>query len=240
MGGSPLDDLLSIIALSLAPGLLWLWFFTRYDPQPEPDSRLLVTFALGGLATLPAALLEAPFSPLLRGGPWPVQLVTLVAVVGLGEELAKAAALYVGGVRTRAFDQVVDGIMYSTAAALGFAVVENVFYGRAFGLEVAPVRAGLASLAHVAFSGLVGYGAGIYRMGYGDRLAPAAGLLQAALFHGLYNFLLLRPLLPAVLVPLLPGVLLILLFRRIGIARALDAEADEPAGRMAGRPRDPL
>ena len=126
----------------LVPGLLWLWFFyTRDRYEPEPKKVVLLTFVLGGLSAGPAVLLEFaaeglfPFHEqltraVLFGGGIPLGTAAALCflVIGPIEELCKFGATAVYAARHRAFDEPLDGVIYASAAALGFASVENMLY----------------------------------------------------------------------------------------------------------------
>lgn len=209
----------AVFLASLAPGLFWLWYFNRYDVrEKEPAARLGICLLAGALAVVPALSWEAPFRELLQGSPpLPVRLAASFLVVGLGEELFKLLAVYLASFHSREFNEPMDGIIYAISAAIGFSVVENILYISAFGLAVAPLRGTVATLAHIAFSGLAGYYLGQAK--FADRPLPsiALGLIVAAFAHGLYDFLLITQLVtPLVLVLLIGGFqyLLLLAIRR--------------------------
>ncbi len=84
-----------LLLISVGPGLAWVWYFSRQDPEREPGFMLLRTFFTGALAVLPAALLEIPLRPALAE----TQTVTAAAflallAIGFIEEGAKCAAAY--------------------------------------------------------------------------------------------------------------------------------------------------
>lgn len=192
--------LLILIGVSLIPALLWMWFFRAQDScEKERPKTLLVSFVAGMLAVAPAILLEEPFRTLMETGSTAARILIAFGVVGLGEEALKLLAVYWSVYRRPEFNEVVDGMIYSIAAALGFAGVENLLYTMTFGVRVAPVRALVSSLAHGAFSGLAGYYLGLARFNYGDvRWMVFRGLCIAALLHGLYNTLLMLKLISPV------------------------------------------
>lgn len=185
--------MLTVFLASLVPGLFWLWYFNRYDVgDKEPPSRLALAMLFGALAVIPALSWEAPFRDLLQtSNSLPVQLALAFFVVGLGEEFFKLAAVYLAAAKSKHFSEPMDGIIYAIATSIGFSVVENVLYISAFGLVVAPLRGTIATLAHIAFSGLGGYFLGKAR--FLDKPLPtiALGLLAATVAHGLYDFLLI-------------------------------------------------
>lgn len=206
--------MLAVLLASLLPGLFWLWYFNRYDVgDKEPFSRFILCMLFGALAVIPALSWEAPFSDLLQSSnSLPVQLGLSFFVVGLGEELFKLVAVYLAVARSEHFSEPMDGIIYAIATAIGFSVVENILYISAFGLMVAPLRGTIATLAHIAFSGLAGYYLGKAQFSTKSLPHMALGLATASFAHGLYDFLLITRLVsPIILVLLIFGLQYILL-----------------------------
>lgn len=183
-----------VFLASLIPGALWVWYFYRQDRgEKEPFGLLLWTFAAGMAAVVPAALWETPFRELLVNPPAPVyRFAASVLVVGLGEEALKLLAAYLAAFRRPAFDEPADGIVYAAAASLGFASLENLFYVLAFGLEIAPVRAVVTTLAHASFGGVAGLYLGLSLKTPERRGALVAqGLARAAFLHGVYDYVII-------------------------------------------------
>lgn len=195
-----MTPLLLVVLASVVPGLLWVWFFYRYDSyEPEPKRLIYRTFVAGMVAVLPAALLEMPVRGLTARSPSLIVLflVTLFGV-GLVEEGLKLFVVYREPYRSPEFDEVMDGIIYGTTAGLGFATLESFLYIIRFGLGVAPARALLTTLAHASFTGLAGYYLGLAKFGPPEsrfgRLVR--GLGYATLLHALYDFLIISRLAP--------------------------------------------
>ena len=185
--------MLYVLLASLLPGLFWLWYFNRYDVgDREPLSKLLLCLVFGAIAVIPALSFEAPFRELLQtpNSLW-VQMGVSFFIVGFGEELFKLLAVYLAVARSPEFSEPMDGIIYAIAASIGFSVVENILYISAFGLIVAPLRGTIATLAHIAFSGLAGYYFGRSKYSPHPKRELALGLALATFFHGLYDFLLI-------------------------------------------------
>jgi len=179
---------------------LWVWFFYRKDKyHPEPISLVARAFVYGAIAVFPAALLEAPFRPFIAGQVPGIGrlLVVTVLVIGLVEEMAKFIAVKVAVYDHAEFNEVVDGIIYSVAAGLGFAAVENLFYSVRFGIAVGLFRAFITDLAHASFSGIVGYHLGLAKFHKGNTTPVLGkGLVIAIGLHGLYDFLIIAGLVP--------------------------------------------
>jgi RsiW-degrading membrane proteinase PrsW (M82 family) len=139
----------------------------------------------------------------------------------------------------REFDGVVDGVIYATFAALGFAATENVlYYSRAMqhgGFDqlqgTVIMRGILAPWGHPLYTSMTGIGVGIARETNNTALkffAPIGGYMAAVCLHATWNgtatlsdllkapivFLLLLPLWFIFLVVF--GIILIFLVRREG------------------------
>jgi RsiW-degrading membrane proteinase PrsW (M82 family) len=191
------------VACALLPFALsfaWLFFVRRFDrARPEPWWLVATTFALGGLAVVPAAIAEIAFaastpwldpSVMTFGGQaWalPIAIVVFTLVVGVSEEGAKFLGAWSFAWQRRDFDEPVDGIVYGCAAALGFAAIENVKYfaiGRMSGAVIA-IRAFMTVPAHMFFGAIWGYAMG-QRLVSGKARVPAF-LALAALAHGVFD-----------------------------------------------------
>jgi RsiW-degrading membrane proteinase PrsW (M82 family) len=186
--------------LPFALSFAWLFFVRRFDrARPEPTWLVVATFALGGLAIVPAGLAEVGLEALtpwldptlatLGGQAWalPLSIPVFTIAVGLVEETAKFACVWALPRRRREFDEPVDGIVYGCAAALGFAAVENVKYfalGRMSGVVIA-MRTFETVPAHLFFGALWGYGMGRTLVSRRARVLPWLAL--ASLAHGTFD-----------------------------------------------------
>jgi len=181
-----------LVALAVAPGVFWLWYFRRRDQlRPEPRRLVRRVFVLGALAAVAAGAIEAgvfvlgaPRTPDLFG---PASVAAAV-VTGAVEEAAKLLAVYAGSYRQVEFDEVMDGILYTVTAALGFATLENIVYVVQGGAAVGLLRAVLAVPGHVFFGAVMGFHVGIAK--FAGARAPlwfALGLVLAAASHAAYD-----------------------------------------------------
>jgi len=179
-------DLWRAALWALAPALFLLWLFWRRDRwQREPKRLVLRLFVLGAAAAAPVYYLEAWL-------PGPTTAIYDHFVrIGLVEELGKFLPFWFFAYRHREFDEPMDGIVYAVAVALGFAMVENALYASYAGGTVLVYRTFTSTLAHVGFSGLVGYACGRAKfMPRGGFFLGARALLAAVGLHGAYNLLL--------------------------------------------------
>lgn len=192
-------NLAFVIIVSFLPGVLWVYYFYLKD-RYEPEPKILVqrAFIYGAVAVIPAGLVEYPFHRLLAAPPNLLSLlVVTVVVVGFTEEYLKYLAAQAAVWRTGELNEVVDGIIYSVAAALGFAAFENLLYATTFGIPTTALRTVVTSIAHASFSGITGYAMG--RAHFTPQRAWAIvtrGLIAAAGLHGFYDFLILARILP--------------------------------------------
>jgi hypothetical protein len=107
------------------------------------------------------------------------------------EETLKLACVLLYLWRKPHFDEVMDGILYTAAASLGFALLENILYAGG-NLAIGILRALTAVPMHALASGLMGYFVGRARFARGAA-APwlAGGLAVAVAIHGFYDWALM-------------------------------------------------
>jgi RsiW-degrading membrane proteinase PrsW (M82 family) len=178
--------LLIWILVASAPALFWLWLFYRRDRwEPEPKAKVLQVFALGMAVAAPAYFLErwlpGPATPFFDN----------LVRVALVEELFKLLPVWLFVYRSREFNEPMDGIVYMVACALGFATVENALYALQGGGGLLFLRAFTSTLAHVGFSGLLGYTLGVAKFRRHGRAWRVLGAFAAVVvLHGVYDLLL--------------------------------------------------
>lgn len=163
----------------------------RYDP--EPGWALLLVFVWGATA---ACGFSATINSVVHATVGETAATVLSAPIF--EEFFKALAVFsMWFFWRREFDGVVDGIIYATFVALGFAAVENVVYYTGAGvrpggdLTVTFVMRGvLTPWAHPLFTSMTGIGFGLARESerrWVRALAPLAGYAAAVLLHMIWN-----------------------------------------------------
>jgi len=115
------------------------------------------------------------------------------------EETGKALILYIFFFwKKEEFDGVVDGIVYASMSALGFAMTENIlYYGKAASegggdalTLVFILRGFFAPFSHPLFTSLTGIGLGLARQSnnIGVKLiTPVVGLMMAIFMHSIWN-----------------------------------------------------
>lgn len=170
----------------------------RYDP--EPWWTLAMAFFWGAIvATGFAGMINTAVHVIAADlfGPKVGNFMTSVVSAPLCEEFFKGLAIFgMFFFLRREFDGVVDGIIYATFCALGFAAVENVsYYARA---DMADQLAGtfflrgiLAPWGHPLYTSMTGIGFGIARESseaWVRVMAPIGGFLIGVFLHALWNF----------------------------------------------------
>jgi RsiW-degrading membrane proteinase PrsW (M82 family) len=183
-------------SLALVPACLWLAFFYLQD-RLEPEPKRLV----GGVFVLGALLAAAVGTPALRdffriqewiATSWLVNLLGSVLVVGMVQEFLKYAAVRYSVYPLREFDERTDGIVYGTAAGLGYATVLNIQYVLASGgvaLDIGIVRIVVTALAQAAFAGITGYFLGRAKFEDEPVWWLPLGLGTAAVLNGVFTVL---------------------------------------------------
>jgi len=214
-----------IVNLILAAGpalLLLLYFYRRDKNKKEPPKLVWKAFLFGLIAVIPAIIVEligAVFIP-EDGGLGAIAADAFI-VTALVEEVMKFLAIRLIVWKWKEFDEVMDGIVYTVAASLGFAMLENLLYS--FGpTSVVLIRGFTAVPLHAISAGLMGYYLGLAKVR--GKKTVFLGILFAVLLHGLYDFLLFTQTAAAFLVVPLLIASWFILRRLIKKAAALDRE----------------
>jgi len=229
--------------LAAAPALLLLRYYYRQDRlRPEPKGLVLRVFVLGVVSAflaIPLELLVGVFEGLFALSPLLYAAFKAFVVAALVEEYLKLAVVRLSAYRSPHFDEVMDGVVYTVVASLGFACMENILYVMGGTLQTALLRAFLAVPLHATASGLMGYYLGKAKFALdpgAERRLQNRGLRVAVLIHGTYNFLLfMAPEWGAASAwAVVPLVIVAFLLLRRRIRAAL--QEDGAAGRTPGGP----
>lgn len=211
--------ILLLVVVALAPCLFLLWYFYNRDRyEPEPKRKILKVFLLGALMVIPAAIIEIIFITIvdtMTSGTVYIFILAFI-IVAPTEELLKFYTVKRWAYRSIEFDEVMDGIVYTVSASLGFATVENIFYVLSQGIGTGIARAFLAVPGHAFFGALMGYYIGRAKFDKKkEKQLIMRGILFAILVHGIYNFLLLTKTAFALLVIILLVVLCLFIKRNL-------------------------
>jgi RsiW-degrading membrane proteinase PrsW (M82 family) len=153
--GKELDFLYSI--LGLAPGLAWLLYFYRKSRrQPNSFSNIVHVFIWGCASCIPALVVELLTGVELAQENLFRSAIASFLVIAPNEEFFKLLAVWMAIYRSPDFREPIDGIVYSSTAALAFASVENIVYMGHMGPGILVSRTVYATPAHVMFASMWG------------------------------------------------------------------------------------
>jgi RsiW-degrading membrane proteinase PrsW (M82 family) len=195
----------ALFALPMLAVYLWVpWIVDRYDPEPAWALALVLgwgAIAACGFSALVNTSVHVVGNAI--GGAEFGDAISSCISAPLVEEFTKGLAVFfMFYVMRREFDGVVDGVIYATFAALGFAAVENIlYYGNAAKAEILQhkqglfvgtflVRGILAPWGHPLYTSMTGLGFGIARETRRTWLrwvAPLGGYLFAVFLHSVWN-----------------------------------------------------
>ncbi len=183
------------IILSIIPAAIWMVFFYRQDRlEPEPKSYVIGVFVLGMLLCngvgIPMAERLFQVNEWLPTNTW-THIVGAILVIGITQEFLKYVAVRYSVYMTPEFDERVDGIVYGTAAGLGFATMLNINYVLVNGgvdLYMGVIRIAITTLAQASFAGITGYFLSRAKFEVEPVWWQTAGVLLAATLNGLFTW----------------------------------------------------
>lgn len=183
------------VVLALVPALIWLALFYLQDVrEPEPKQLVLAVFVLGALVAraVGTPLIEEVF----HTSSWLAtstlyHILGAILVVGFIQQFLIYAVVRYSVYNSAEFDERMDGVIYATAAALGYATMVNVEYVvRSGGVDLVSgiIRITVTALALASFGGLVGYFLGRCKFEDEPLWWMPAGLALAAVLDGLFTY----------------------------------------------------
>jgi protease PrsW len=184
-----LQTLLAVSAI--VPSVLLVWYFHARDAYPEPARVIWTTFGFGVLTVLPVLLIGIPIHLAVAFIEQPILASSCEAlfVAAILEEFFKLLVLVLYSMRTRAFDEPMDGIVYGVVASLGFATFENLLYVMDGGTGVAFSRAFSAVPLHAFLGAIMGYYVGQAWKNPARRTPLLVrGYVIPVFLHALYDF----------------------------------------------------
>jgi RsiW-degrading membrane proteinase PrsW (M82 family) len=191
------------VVMAAIPGLLWLVYFYLQDRhEPEPKHYVFGVYLAGAFVAAPVAHFLVEVVEPAGAGPtlstWSMEnVVRSFLVVGLAQELSKYLVVRYSVYLSAEFDEPMDGIVYMTAAGIGFATHECYRYlqgldGSVY-LGAGAANAVVITLAHACFAGVLGFALGRAKFDPRDAsrrgLVLLAGLLVAAALNGQFAVL---------------------------------------------------
>jgi RsiW-degrading membrane proteinase PrsW (M82 family) len=185
--------------------VVYLLFIRAIDLYEREELRYVIPVFLWGLtvAVVISLFFNTLFSVVLSAvvDVEVADVLTAVFVAPVVEESAKGLALLIafavasifslrrGGIE---FSGVMDGIVYGSAVAFGFSIVEDVIYYAQYDEQTFIARRILGGFGHAAFTSLTGIGIGLIpwvRSGILKVLLPILGLTGAILLHATFNLI---------------------------------------------------
>jgi len=205
-----------LLSIAVAPTVfLFLFVYLRDKYEHAPLGLVGITFVLGAVGMVPAAVIELVLGSFFSSG----SIVEVFLYVALVEELIKFIAVRMKAYSSPHFSEVMDGIVYTVAAGLGFATAENIIYVLQNGLSVAIVRAFLSVPGHAVWAGIMGFYIGLAKFRsvsksqQNRRIIEGVGI--AVVLHGVYDIMVFSSSLLGVIgVSLFGWVLFLLLIRQ--------------------------
>jgi protease PrsW len=176
---------------AVVPSLLLVWYFHARDVYPEPAKVIWTTFGLGVFTVLPVVLIGVPIHLLVAQIDVPVLASGFESlfVAAIPEEFFKLLVLLFFSMRTRDFDEPMDGIVYGVVASLGFATFENILYVLDGGTTVAISRAFSAVPFHAFLGAIMGYYVGqAWKLPERRKDLILRGYVTAVVLHAVYDF----------------------------------------------------
>jgi protease PrsW len=217
------------------PILFWAAYHYHKDRHlPEPAVNLVLCFALGLVAAGISKALYLGLEPLgLRmdavalGEDQPLALLAYaVLAIGPIEEFAKFLPFVIVVLRFEHFDEPLDGIIYASFIALGYAAVENLYYLQFLTVPEAIARGFVGPVIHVLFASIWAYW--ITRAHLARRSSVRAallGLLLSSGLHGVYDFLVLLQ--PVAALPAGAGLIAAIWIWRLRLMRRMQQAANQ-------------
>lgn len=205
-----------LLSVAVAPTVfLFLFVYLRDKYEHAPLGLVGITFVLGAVGMVPATVIELALGSFFSSG----SIVDVFLYVALVEELIKFIAVRIKAYTSPHFSEVMDGIIYTVAAGLGFATAENIIYVLQNGLSVAIVRAFLSVPGHAVWAGIMGFYLGSAKFRSVSKSQQQRRILEgvgiAVVLHGVYDVMVFSDSLLGVIgVSLFGWVLFLLLIRK--------------------------
>lgn len=180
----------------VCPALVWLFYWLMEDRcEPEPKRYIIYSFFAGMAAVVPALVIERFAVGLFTG-------IGLLFAWAATEELLKYGGAYFAALRSAAFDEPLDAVIYLVTAALGFSSLENALFlwtpisqgDLLRSIVTEDLRFMGATLLHTLSSATVGLSLAFsyYKPAVVRRSYALVGVVLAITLHTLFNFFILE------------------------------------------------
>lgn len=194
---------LSDLGVILMPATVWMaYLYYRDRHAPEPFWAKILTYLLGFAAAhfslylyLLAERLGAPTDIVGLLEHRADFLLYAEFVIGPVEELAKILPFLLLCSRFWHFDEPMDGLVYASTIAIGFAGAESLYVASELGGLELYGHALTLPLVHSLFASIWGYTYAQIRFSGWPHWSLVAAFVLSSLLHGFYDFLTIDPLL---------------------------------------------
>lgn len=151
-----------LLALALIPAIVLLIVIYCCDRNEKEPIGLLIGIFFAGVGTIISALILELFGQGILDALFPYdkvlnKILLAFAVVGPAEELGKYLVTRWITWKSKHFNYIFDGIVYSVFASLGFAAFENVGYVLGNGIGTGILRMFTSVPGHMCFAVLMGF-----------------------------------------------------------------------------------
>lgn len=192
-------NLFFLASISYLIGFVFLLIIRSYDKyEKEPLGRLVLFSFLGGIVSvLVSSCLYFFVHPAYT-------FTDAILKVGTVEEFSKLATLFLlYKIIRKDFDEIVDGIIYTAAIALGFSVIENIFYAinADYSYTLLLKRFLFATIGHMAFSVYLGIAFYVHKKINRNFLGLFVAFILSTLAHGFYDGVLFNKHLTFLFIP---------------------------------------
>ena len=193
-----METILMLIA-AIAPAVVLGYYIYKKDKlKQEPPKELLKAFGLGVLSVFVSLGISLPLKYLgfYTNEPHAFWEGVCAAFCGaaIPEEIAKFLMFWLVVRKNRWFDEKMDGVVYASCVALGFAALENILYLASnfdAWVSVGIARALLSVPGHFFFGILMGYYYSLVRFSVSPSMKNKCMVLLAPILaHGIYDSLL--------------------------------------------------
>ena len=189
-----MTTLLLFLLAAVPPSVLMYYIFWMDQHEPESLKNVILAMLMGLLSFIAALIIQLSLEnvSLFNQPGFIGQFYEAFFLVAPSEELAKFYFVYIFIKKKPFYNNINDGIVYYGAGALGFALIENIFYVFDNGFSVGIIRAFTSIPVHAFCGIIIGYHAGLAR--FSDQQHPrriiVKGLFIAYITHASYNTIL--------------------------------------------------
>ena len=193
-----LINLFFSLFFSLLPALIWLFFYLKKDPHPEPKKKIFLAFLSGYLIAFFAFFAESflVFSFSLSFSYFPLFIILLAFF----EESLKLFVFKRTIEKDKDYDEPVDAMIYLISISLGFSATENLFdflkpnFHYFYFFQNAYSRFFSSVFLHGLTGAILGFfiGLSFYKDEKIKKRMTFLGFSLASLFHALYNLVIFK------------------------------------------------